>query len=109
MLQRISLLNTFSASAHAKLGIDLRQQGVRRAAVPSTRQSTDLHARQAVFRFANSKILVDHSSLAKRLRNGDPVERCRAAMAVGLQIEPRSGGLGRGSPSNPRVGKFLRG
>ena len=108
MLQRSQLLNTFSASAQAKLGINLRQQGVLRAPVPSTRQSTDLHARQAVFRFANSKILVDHSSLVKRLRNGDSVGRCRAAMAVGLQIEPRPGGLGRCGPSNPRVGKFLR-
>ena len=103
MLQRSKLLNTCLASAQAKLDIDLRQQGVLRAAVPSTRQSTDLYARQAVFRFANSKILGDHSPLAKRLRNGDSIGRRWTAAAVSLQMGPSPGCLGRGGPNNAHL------
>ena len=63
------MLDTFSASAEGKLGINLHLQHVLRAAAPSLRRSTRLHTRQNVWRFTISNFSVDHPPLAKRLRN----------------------------------------
>ena len=91
MLWCSSMLNTFSASAEGKLGIDLHLQHVLRAAAPSLRRSTRPHARQSVWRFAISIFSVDHPPLAKRLRNGGTI-----ALA-GLQ-RPRAFARGPGGP-----------
>ena len=109
MLQCSSLLNTHSALAEGKLGTDPHLQHMLRVPEPSARCSTRPDVCHGGWRFVNSVFLVDPSSLAKRLRNGYSVGRCRAAMVVGLQMGPRPGGLRRGSPSDPRLGKFLRG